>query len=168
MTSTVHDDLGLRDLTPAEVLAAVATARRAADREEARLLALAVHWVDLHPLTDPTTGPTAVPITALGAVPAEGTGAGTTLGGDGTPGIAEHALEALAATLDLSHSATHRLVGEAVELCFRLPRLWDLVHAAGCRPGRPAGSPTRPPPCPGPPSTSWTGTSPSSPPATAR
>ena len=50
------------------------------------------------------------------------------MGGDGTPGIAEHALDALAATLGLSHPATLRLVGEAVELCFRLPRLWALVH----------------------------------------
>ena len=127
-TSTVHDDLELRDLAPAEVLAAVATARRAADRAEARLLALAVHWVDLHPITDhppvrsrPRSQPW-VRSRARGPAP------GTALGGDGTPGIAEHALEALAATLDLSHTATVRLVGEAVELCFRLPRLWALVH----------------------------------------
>ncbi len=56
MTSTVHDpfevDSGLRDLTPAQVLDAVADRRRVADRAEAELLALAVHWVDLHPVTD--------------------------------------------------------------------------------------------------------------------
>ena len=56
MTSTVHDplevDSGLRDLTPAQVLDAVAERRRTADRAEAELLALAVHWVDLHPVTD--------------------------------------------------------------------------------------------------------------------
>ncbi len=56
MTSTVHDplevDSGLRDLTPAQVLDAVADRRRIADRAEAELLALAVHWVDLHPVTD--------------------------------------------------------------------------------------------------------------------
>ncbi|QWZ09318.1 HNH endonuclease [Nocardioides panacis] len=124
MTSTVHDDLELRDLTPVEVLAAVAESRRAADREEARLLALAVHWVDLHPVTGATTGPIQVPAAGLDAHP----GDESVLGGDGTPGIAEHALDALAATLSLSHSTTRRLVGEAVELCFRLPRLWALVH----------------------------------------
>jgi hypothetical protein len=34
------------------VLDAVVSVRRSADAEEARLLALAVHWVDLHPVTD--------------------------------------------------------------------------------------------------------------------
>jgi hypothetical protein len=128
MTGTVHDDPELRDLTPAEVLAAVSEARRTADREEARLLALAVHWVDLHPVPDASTGSITVPSRALTADPGMTADDGTTLGGDGTPGIAEHALDALAATLALSHAATRRLVSEAVELCFRLPRLWALVH----------------------------------------
>jgi hypothetical protein len=155
MTSTAHGDLELRDLTPAEVLAAVAEARRAADREEARLLALAVHWVDLHPVIGATTGPILVPAVGLGAHPRDE----SALGGDGTPGIAEHALDALAATLTLSHPATRRLVGEAVELCLRLPRLWALVHDGRLRPGRPARSPPAPPACPGPRWTSSTGTS---------
>jgi hypothetical protein len=143
MTSTVHVDPELRDLTPVEVLAAVADARRAADREEARLLALAVHWVDLHPVNhltlaehsstvrgaDPSDIPVTVPSRSRWSHPDPATDAGTrALGGVGTPGIAEHALDALGATLGLSHPATLRLVSESVELCFRLPRLWALVH----------------------------------------
>ena len=50
------------------------------------------------------------------------------LAGEGTPGIAEYAVETLAATLGLSYAAGLRLVSEAVELCYRLPRLWDLVQ----------------------------------------
>ena len=42
----------VRDLDASAVLDAVVSARRVADAEEARLLALAVHWVDLHPVTD--------------------------------------------------------------------------------------------------------------------
>ena len=42
----------LRDRDRAAALDAVVSARRNADREEARLLAAAVHWVDLHPVTD--------------------------------------------------------------------------------------------------------------------
>ena len=50
------------------------------------------------------------------------------MAGVGTPGIAEYAVEELAAALDLSLVAGLHLVSEAVELCFRLPRLWALVQ----------------------------------------
>jgi hypothetical protein len=42
----------VRDLDASAVLDAVVERRQAADKVEARLLALAVHWVDLHPVTD--------------------------------------------------------------------------------------------------------------------
>ena len=42
----------MRDLDASAVLEAVVERRRAADRAEAGLLALAVHWVDLHPAYD--------------------------------------------------------------------------------------------------------------------
>jgi len=47
-TETAPD---VRDLDASAVLDAVVAARRTADAEEDRLLALAVHWVDLHPAT---------------------------------------------------------------------------------------------------------------------
>ena len=55
MTSTPTDTEtapDVRDLDASAVLDAVVERRRAADRAEADLLALAVHWVDLHPVTD--------------------------------------------------------------------------------------------------------------------
>ena len=119
----------LRDLDSSAVLDVVVSARRSADREEARLLAAAVQWVDLHPVTEEHPG----------AVFRDGTRRGplghglfrgdeVPLAGPGTPGIAEYAVEELAAALDLSLVAGLHLVGEAVELCFRLPRLWALVQ----------------------------------------
>ena len=41
-----------RDLDTTGVLDALVAARRTADRAEADLLALAVHYVNLHPVTD--------------------------------------------------------------------------------------------------------------------
>ncbi|QWZ09102.1 DUF222 domain-containing protein [Nocardioides panacis] len=123
------DVSGLRDLDRSAVLDAVVTARRTADHQEARLLAAAVAWVDLHPVTEQTPaavfgagtrpGPLGHGLALHGEVP---------LAGPGTPGIAQYAVEELAAALDLSFAAGLRLVGEAVELCFRLPRLWALVQ----------------------------------------
>jgi hypothetical protein len=119
----------LRDLDRSAVLDVVVSARRSADREEARLLAAVVQWVDLHPVTEEhpaavfrdgtRRGPLGHGLIRGDAVP---------LAGVGTPGIAEYAVEELAAALDLSLVAGLHLVSEAVELCFRLPRLWALVQ----------------------------------------
>src|SRR5689334_1889786 len=120
----------VRDLDAAAVLDAVVSARRTADAQEARLLALAVHWVDLHPVTPehraasfPTQG-------ADGLAGAWGPSFfdRAPLAGTGTPAVAEYAVEELAAALGLSHAAGLTVVSEAVELCYRLPRLWALVQ----------------------------------------
>ena len=134
MTSTPLDETeaapDVRDLDASMVLDAVVERRRAADRAEADLLALAVHWVDLHPVTPehpaasfPTqrTGGLAA---ALGPVFFDR----VPLAGAGTPAVAEHAVEELSAALNLSHAAGLSLVSEAVELRHRLPRLWALVQ----------------------------------------
>src|SRR3954470_18660896 len=121
----------LRDLDARAVLDEVAAARRQADREEARLLALVVAFVDLHPVTDPVTDPdsegpvgwpTSRPLVERGVV------VETPLAGAGTPGVAGYAVEALAAALHLPYRSTLGLVADAVELCYRLPRLWTLVQ----------------------------------------
>jgi hypothetical protein len=128
MTSTVSGDCDLRDLAPGDVLSFAADQRRTADRAEARLLAAAVHWVDLHPITE--SSPAAsfrirqrVAGVVLGELDVE---AG--LAGVETPGVSEYAVETLAATLGVAYTAGLRLVSEAVELRYRLPRLWSLVQ----------------------------------------
>ena len=120
----------VRDLDASAVLDAVVERRRTADQAEADLLALVVHWVDLHPVTDEHPAAT-FPTQRSGGL-ASGLGPGffdrAPLAGDGTPGVAEYAVEELAAALGLSHAAGLALVAEAVELRHRLPRLWALVR----------------------------------------
>ena len=139
----------LRDLDRSAVLDVVVSARRSADREEARLLAAAVQWVDLHPVTEQHPA----------AVFRDGTRRGplghglafddeVPLAGVGTPGVAEYAVEELAAALDLSFAAglhAGQRGGRAVLPAARGCGRWS--RTAGCRPGRPARSPAPPPPC---------------------
>jgi hypothetical protein len=101
-------------------LVAVAQARRVADRAEADLLGLVVHLVDLHPVGEDTPVAGTVDVLTGEEVPAAG---------PGTPLVAERAVAELAAALGVSYAAALRLTGDAVELCFRLPRLWALVQA---------------------------------------
>jgi hypothetical protein len=124
MTSTADTLDDLRAYDASAVLDAVTRERRTADLAEARLLELAVHWVDLHPATE--QHPAACPPHEAGLFggPAGRPGAA----GHGTPGIAEFAVEELAAALGTSFHSALRLCEEAVELCFRLPRLWALVQ----------------------------------------
>src|SRR6476659_11297511 len=122
MTSTPLDTEAapdVRDLDAAAVLDAVVRERRAADAAEARLLALAVHWVDLHPVTPDHPAATFPTQRGGGLSSALGPAffAPAPLAGVGTPGVAEYAVEELAAALNLSHTAGLALVSEAVELC---------------------------------------------------
>src|SRR4051812_8814052 len=127
MTSTATTALELRDLGPGDALAYVVGCRRDADLEEAHLLAGVVHWVDLHPVTDQC--PAATPRSRT-RFPSDGDDGlvEPPLGGPGTPGVAEFAVEELAATLGVSYPTGLQLAVEAVELCYRLPRLWALVQ----------------------------------------
>src|SRR6478672_8000173 len=133
MTSTPLDTEAapeVRDLDASAVLDAVVERRRTADRAEAELLALAVHWVDLHPATDSHPAATFPTQRAGGLASALGPSFfdRAPLAGVGTPAVAEYAVEELAAALGLAHAAGLSLVAEAVELCYRLPRLWALVQ----------------------------------------
>ena len=120
----------MRDLDASAVLDAVVAARRAADAQEARLLALAVHWVDLHPAT-PEHPAASFPTQRTGGL-ADALGPAffdrAPLAGAGTPAVAEYAVEELAAALEPLARRGLSLVSEAVELRHRLPRLWALVQ----------------------------------------
>jgi len=122
-------DTTTRDLDTTGVLDALVDSRRTADRAEAHILALAVHYVDLHPVTDQAPAATWADRGFDGIRPANMHDVTETpLGGDGTPGIAEYAVEELAAALNVSYHTGLGLVCDAVELCYRLPGLWALVH----------------------------------------
>ncbi len=116
--------LDVRLLDAGAVLAEVVEQRAAADRSEARVLMLAVHYVDLHPVTarHPAAGPVA-------DQPLDAGCAERPLAGDGTPGIAAYAVEELGAVLGVPYSTALQLVADSVGLCYRLPRLWSRVRA---------------------------------------
>src|SRR3954449_8249315 len=127
-------DTATRDLdTTTVVLDALVAARHTADRAEADLLGLAVHYVDLHPVTPHAPAatwtdrtlevfPTRTPTEPGATVNEVGR---ARLAGDGTPGIAEYAVEELAAALNVGYHTGLSLVSDAVELCYRLPKHFE-------------------------------------------
>ncbi len=120
------------------VLAAAAQARRVADRSEADLLVLAGQLADLSPGEEVGAhghGRTAGR-SARGGEPVLGGEQAVQLAGPGAPSVAEFAPEDLAVTLGISGDAARRLVGDALELRHRLPRLWALVLAGHLQPWR--------------------------------
>src|SRR4051794_12527834 len=128
-STTTTGAVEVRDLDSRDALAYVAGCRRQADREEAHLLAGVVHFIDLHPVTDQS--PAATPRSRTRFLHDANDGQGLVeppLGGPGTPGVAEYAVEELAAALGVSYPTGLQLAIEAVELCYRLPRLWALVQ----------------------------------------
>jgi len=105
----------------ADVLVHARELRRAADTAEAELLATACAWADRHP-----------PESIEGAATYVERGFGDTaipVAGSGAPLVAEFAVAELAAVMGLTTEAGRRLVGHALELRHRLPRLWARVQA---------------------------------------
>jgi hypothetical protein len=101
------------------VLLAARDRRRAADAAEADLLCLAVEWAEMHP-----------PESLHPAASRSLRGFGQTdlpVAGPGAPSVAEFCVAELAAAVGLSTEAGKRFLGEAVELRYRLPRLWRRV-----------------------------------------
>jgi hypothetical protein len=95
---------------------------RVAEAAAASQLALAARWAELHPAPEGETpaGWGNADLHGEGVVP---------LAGPGAPHVAEFAPMELAATLGVSHTVGKQLMGDALELRHRLPRLWDLVHS---------------------------------------
>jgi hypothetical protein len=146
----------LRDLDARGVVEAIVASRRAADAHEARLLALAVHFVDLHPVVpgrraaswdpDEKLPVGSKPRPKRGELTDQAEQTDTTdrtdqpaltdrtnridrIAGEGTPSVAEYAVEELGAALGVPYRTALQLVADALELCYRLPRLWALVQA---------------------------------------
>jgi hypothetical protein len=101
-------------------LAAAVERRRTADRAEADLLALAAHWADLHAVL-PGDEPARHQLDG-------GRERIVPLAGPGAPEVAEFAPADLGAALGLTTYSAERLIGDALELRHRLPRLWLRVH----------------------------------------
>ncbi len=111
----VEDDLSASDLL------ALARDRKAAeDQAAAELLEVAARWADLHP---PESIHSAAAFTVPGHEHEE------PIAGSGCPLVAEFCIAELGAVLGISTTAAKKLIGHALELRHRLPRLWAQVHA---------------------------------------
>ncbi len=108
-------------LTPTEVIERARNARTQAKRAAAEELELALAWAHLHPCPADETP------AHWGEVDLHGE-ATAPLAGPGAPWVAEFAPADLGAALGISLDAARSLIGDALELAHRLPRLWDLVR----------------------------------------
>jgi hypothetical protein len=105
--------------TASGVLAVARGCRHTADAAEAQLLQAAVRWALLHPPES---------IDEVETYRLRGFGdTGLTLAGEGAPTVGEFAIAEFATAIGLGTEAGKRYVGEALELCYRLPRLWDRI-----------------------------------------
>src|SRR5688572_20019032 len=104
--------------TAAAVLAAVREDRVLVDAGEARMLQAAVAWAAMH----------SVDSLAEAATVWDHGETGLPVAGPGAPLIAEFSVTEFAAAVGLPTEAGKAYLGEAVELRYRLPRLWTRVH----------------------------------------
>ncbi len=111
----VEDDLSATDLL------ALARDRKAAeDQAAAELLEVAARWADLHP-------PESIHSAAAFSVP--GCEHDEPIAGEGCPLVAEFCVAELGTVLGISTTAAKKLIGHALELRHRLPRLWSQIHS---------------------------------------
>ena len=103
------------------------TARQLEDRAAADLLEVAARWADLHP-------PESIHPAAAFTVP--GHEHEEPIAGPGSPLVAEFCIAELGAVLGISTTAAKKLVGHALELRHRLPRLWAQVQSGRVAPWR--------------------------------
>jgi hypothetical protein len=108
------------DLSPADLLASIKASRELENAEAARQLDLAAGWADLHP---PESIHDAASFTVPGCEHEE------PIAGEGAPLVAEFCVAELGTTLGITTTAAKKLIGHALELRHRLPRLWAQVHA---------------------------------------
>ncbi|WP_374456981.1 DUF222 domain-containing protein, partial [Nocardioides sp.] len=122
MIETLERDAGrvADDLSASGLLASIKTSRQVEHAEAARQLDLAARWADLHP---PESIHSAATFTTPGCEHEE------PIAGQGTPLVAEFCIAELGGVLGISSTSAKKLIGHALELRHRLPRLWAQVHA---------------------------------------
>lgn len=106
------------------VLASARAHRWAAQQHEAALLADVVEWVVEHPAELGSEAAAAWRVERVGREPLV-----DALGADGVPAVTAGAVAELGVALSMSPQAVRGLVADALELAFRLPRLWSRVLA---------------------------------------
>src|SRR5215210_4679793 len=107
-------------LTPSDLLASIRASRDLENAEAARQLDLAARWADLHPPES---------IHSAAAFEVRGSDHEGPIAGEGCPLVAEFCIAELGAVLGISSTAAKKLIGHALELRHRLPRLWAQVQS---------------------------------------
>ena len=115
------------DLTASDLLALARDRKAAEDQAAAELLGVAARWADLHP---PESIHSAAAFTVPGCEHEE------PIAGPGCPLVAEFCIAELGAVLGISTTSAKKLIGHALELRHRLPRLWAQVQSGGLAPWR--------------------------------
>ncbi len=110
-------------LTASDLLASIRASRDLENAAAARQLDLAARWADLHPPES---------IHSAAAFEVRGSEHEEPIAGEGCPLVAEFCIAELGAVLGISTTSAKKLIGHALELRHRLPRLWSQVHV-GCR-----------------------------------
>ncbi|HSU01236.1 MAG TPA: hypothetical protein VLK03_01695, partial [Nocardioides sp.] len=118
------------DLSPTALLALARERKNAEDKAAADLLDLAARWADLHPPESIHTAATFSFGRSLGREHEE------PIAGPGCPLVAEFCVAELGTVLGISSTSARKLIGHALELRHRLPRLWSQVHAGAVPAGR--------------------------------
>ncbi|WP_416955870.1 DUF222 domain-containing protein [Nocardioides sp. T5] len=113
---------GVDDLTAADLLRVIRERRAVENQAAADQLILAAQWADLHP-------PESIHDAATFSVPSAGQEHEEPIAGEGCPLVAEFCIAELGGVLGVSTVAAKKLIGQALELRHRLPRLWAQVHA---------------------------------------
>ncbi|WP_210443425.1 HNH endonuclease signature motif containing protein [Nocardioides sp. SYSU D00065] len=121
MIETLAARRGARgDDSVSALLAAIKERKAAEDRAAADQLDLAARWADLHPPES---------IHAAASFPVPGWEHEEPIAGEGAPLVAEFCVAELGAVLGISTTSAKRLIGHALELRHRLPRLWAQVQS---------------------------------------
>ncbi|CAB4944906.1 unannotated protein [freshwater metagenome] len=116
----VEPEAGADVLGAAALLASIRSRRAAEDQAAADVLDLAARWADLHP---PESIHSAATFTVAGCEHEE------PIAGPGTPLVAEFCVAELGTVLGITSASAKKLIGHALELRHRLPRLWAQVHS---------------------------------------
>ncbi|HEU4513366.1 MAG TPA: hypothetical protein VFR87_09695, partial [Nocardioidaceae bacterium] len=107
------------ELDAAGALVAFGDLRAARDAAERDIFVLAAHVADLYSIDADAHGRLKSLTGGQRALP---------LGGDGAPLVWEFAVAEIAAELHVTTGTARRLVGDALAVRHRLPRLWSRVH----------------------------------------
>lgn len=106
-------------LADTDLLGSARAQRATADAAEARLLVIACEWADAHPATE---------LESIATYVIPGGDRPWMIAGPGCPLVAEFAVHEFGTAIGLGAEGGKHLIGEALELRHRLPRVWARVQ----------------------------------------